>query len=103
MSAEDRPVEGTHKTMADALASIGLHNICDKHGPGQDRCKGCGYVCSAHPHTPPWPLYEQGCQCGAPVITCRAARTSPIRLRIAHPHMLNWYWEVIAKVADEQH
>ena len=79
-------------TMADALASIGIPVVCDKHAPGRDRCKGSGYVCSAHPHTPPSPLVPGGCACGATVVTCYHARTAPILVRIPVGRTVHEVW-----------
>lgn len=77
--------EVTFPSMEKALESIGVHLVCDKHAFGADRCKGSGFVCSAHRHVPPAPLVHGGCECGAPVMTCAVARTAPIVARFQVP------------------
>jgi hypothetical protein len=84
--------------MTNALATIGVHTICDKHAPGEDRCKGSGFVCGAHPHVPPAPLVKGGCECGATVVACAVARRSPIVVRIP---VNGWMREVRCTVSDD--
>lgn len=96
---QDWPRVSEHDTMVDALASINVHLICDKHGPGEDRCKGCGFVCSAHPHFPPYGdrFVKGGCTCGAAAQSCLEARTAPIVVNIQTPRPGS-FWRVVCKV-----
>jgi len=52
---------------------------CEK-GHDCSRCHGCGMVCQAHPHRPRTGLTKDSCTCGAPGMSCRDARRSPISI-----------------------